>query len=544
MPVIFLFAVLLLRAFSPAAALAGGTIQTIQQAVPGYDQLKPQYQARMVELFIHKMQGAPMTEREQWLMTNYGFLLAANSAESGKPAVARLLFKNGEMPAELTAAATAGRNSVDFPEKMTDPDIVTKALKARDATMLNENPRTDAEWAALRDENSKALTGMISQATFSASSPAPSTRDSPRIGAPEPTTPDAGLGGGPSGGPGALSDGSPGSAASGSPGGSSGVPSGGTGASANGGGGPSSGASSHSLAGNKALAALKGEAFGPEKRDSLPDPKTANKSGRGAGPDGAPSRAEGSAGSPGAASSAGPISAKTDGGSLLAAGPGFGPSSAGSPGGPSGARAATAPPGGDPRGGMPGGPGLTAGGSNGGMGSLGGPRAGGPGAAEPGAPSASASRGKGADAGDEAALTEDEKKELKEIQDLLKNAGKDDKDGALDAGALASAADLLPESPVMQRIKDKIKDMLAMSGGELSMGQRQEVYALASRLGLSTEEAQALVHAVERGEPPPPSASRPSARWLIWWLWIKRALLGWWRRLLVFLHLSSAAPRA
>jgi hypothetical protein len=179
------------------------------------------------------------------------------------------------------------------------------------------------------------------------------------------------------------------------------------------------------------------------------------------------------------------------------------------------------------------------------MGSLGGPRSGGPEAGGPGAPSASVAPDKKAPAaGAEDELSEDEKKELKEIQDLLKNAGKDDKDGALDAGKLASAADLLPESPVMQRIKDKIKDMLAMSGGELSMGQRQEVYALASQLGLSIEEARSLVRAVEHGETPAPDASHPQARWLIWWLWLKRGVLSWWRRLLVFLHLSSAAPRA
>lgn len=308
-----------------------------------------------------------------------------------------------------------------------------------------------------------------------------------------------------------------------------------------GGAGPNSGSeppsspAAPSLGKSKSFAALKDPgAFGPAREDGLPDPKDGSRRPDGAprGPEkGGPAARGGvpAAGAPGA----GPGFAAPGIGAAvprpsLAAGPGFGPPAGGVPPRAPGARddagRSVGAPGAAPRAASP--P------AGGGTPALGSPPV--PGARAPAEKAPAAKDAKPAASAGAGELTEEEKKQLSQIQQLLKEAAAN---GSLDAGALAGAADQLPEgSLALQGIKDRIRDIVSMAGGELSMAQRQEVYELAAKLGLDEAQAKALVRSLERAEPPSPGLERRRrSRAESWWLWLARAALSWWRRLLALL---------
>ncbi len=122
-------------------------------------------------------------------------------------------------------------------------------------------------------------------------------------------------------------------------------------------------------------------------------------------------------------------------------------------------------------------------------------------------------------------LTDDEKKELAEIQKMLKDAAES---GSLDGPKLEDALARLPSdaSPALSAVEEKVARMLGMVGRELTMAERQEVMALASQLQLSTSDTAALPPAVEHGTPPAPgrfAGRRP--RWERWWSLIAALVL-------------------
>lgn len=129
-------------------------------------------------------------------------------------------------------------------------------------------------------------------------------------------------------------------------------------------------------------------------------------------------------------------------------------------------------------------------------------------------------------------LTDEEKKELADIQKMLKDASND---GSTDGPQIADALDQLPQnaSPAMSAVEEKVARMLGMSGRELTMAERQQVMALASQMGLSPKQVRALPAAVEHGTPPPPGRfNRDQPRWQAWWLWLRglaaKPRPSWW----------------
>ena len=106
-------------------------------------------------------------------------------------------------------------------------------------------------------------------------------------------------------------------------------------------------------------------------------------------------------------------------------------------------------------------------------------------------------------------LTPEEREELAAIQKLLREGAES---GFVDASPDSELSGPLGDrggSTAMKSIRRRFERILGMRGGPLSMAQRQEVFALAGRLGLSAGEAHKLVAALEHGRPPAPAAGKP-----------------------------------
>jgi hypothetical protein len=266
-----------------------------------------------------------------------------------------------------------------------------------------------------------------------------------------------------------------------------------------------------SAAGTKSMAALKNkDAFGPEKRDELDGAPPGRGPGR-AGPRGPGAASNAYAGNP-AAPAAAPGTQWQQSSGKRPVSVAFAARSAGiansAPAGPRPRAAGTPSPGPQVAGGTTG---SAAPSPNAELGTN-----------TPSLTEATKVTGKKGAQDEPQELTEDEKKELTEIQQLLKEAADN---GSLDPSTIeASLAKFLgggQASLAMSELQSKIEDILRLSGSDLTMQEKQEVYALAGQLGLSDAVAEKLVAAVQHGRlPSPQTARRPMMRWQGFLLWL------------------------
>jgi len=497
----------------------------MNQWVPGYDQLAPMQQAGWNALFIHRMIGdfSPQYQAKQdrliqdWMNKNPGrtaqdLQLPAPLSDAAKATLINdLAARNGQGSGDATGTAS-GQKSLDQILSETGPLLSTYLPKTASAP-----PQPQAGPSETGTPNSSD-SSPTTQTTGSAGSPG--TAQDP-INVPDtPVNPGDAV-------PGGRPDNAFTGKAPGSTGGGSGT--GGPGGSIGAGGGNApaqtrsmpveNGAPSGELAaaaGTKSMASLKNkDAFGPDKRDDLdgaPSNRGPGRSGqRGPAGAGGPGAASGAyPGSPSAApamdsrwpqsSIARPTTLAFAARSATTSNPG---STVSSPR-PSGSALSGA---------------QTSGGPSGGSSSAQNPSLGSSGLSLPDDGKENAKNGQQDKPQD---LTEDEKKELAEIQQLLKEAAEN---GSLDPSSIEEslAKSLVggQTSLAMAELQSRIEDILRLSGSELTMQEKQEVYALAGRLGLSDAVAEKLVAAVQHGRlPSPQSARRPMMRWQGFLLWL------------------------
>lgn len=461
----------MLLVLAAAAALAvparaDGVRELLVKIDPAYDARRPDWRAAALgNLILHRMSGMDETPQD-----------AAMLAELRKTGKDRLLPPKGSDPALLgDLQCRVGMNGCE------------RGLPGYDSKAPDHDAQRDAYLRALIDSNERFLQGRVDKLQSSVASASPSsTQDSPSQGPPSPQSSRGPLAGGsapPSSSESSLPSPGGNSAAFGPQGsGDPGISGGGSGGSGGPGGSPT-GLGGHDIGrgglggamgdANKGFAGKKDDLAGPRRGGSASPAPGGPQASRGPSA-GKSAETNASAGSPRAPDA--PPSA----GRPYAAGSAGAPSTIAFPPAAPGAVAAAGP--------------SSAGGPAPSSGLEGGP----PALRAP----AIDKKEKPAGSGDDKELTEAERKELAEIQRLLKEAA--DK-GSLDGPKLEDALAALPNdgSPALSEIEQKVARMLGMVGRELTMAERQAVLALASELELSAAQSSALPPAVENGVPPP-----------------------------------------
>ncbi|MDD5627623.1 MAG: hypothetical protein PHU21_01055 [Elusimicrobia bacterium] len=121
-------------------------------------------------------------------------------------------------------------------------------------------------------------------------------------------------------------------------------------------------------------------------------------------------------------------------------------------------------------------------------------------------------------------------RELAEVRKLLEAAADA---GILDGESLSEEVSKLAgahPSLAVEAVRERVAGLLRMAGLSLGAAERQEVLALAGRLGLSEARARRLLAAVAHAKPPAPDSARrppPRGERLRLSAWTEAGGIGW-----------------